>query len=447
MNKEFFKALDLLEKQKNIPKEYMLAKVEAALQSAFKKDNGYSNVRVVLDPVKQDVKVYKQLLVVDPEGWDEIPVRQELSEEEMENMDELLDEDSIEDEYPEDEDFDEEWEEEDDENIKFEYDEEGNVTKKFRKHVFNDRTEITLEQAREIKKGYNLGDTVEIEVKTKNFGRISAQTAKQVIIQGIREAERDIMVKEYEGKKDEIVTAIVTRVDPVTGNAVLTLGRNEVTLFKNEQIPGERLIEGDKIKVYVTVVKKETKGPSIVLSRKHPGLVKRLFELEVPEIQDGTVIIKSISREAGSRTKIAVYSSDDNVDPIGSCIGPKGIRKNNITAEIKGEKIDIIKYSEDAEEFIRAALSPAQVVSVKETGERSCYVLVEDDQLSLAIGKEGQNARLAARLTGFNKIDIKSVSAVRAAAFNDIMEGKKEAAGSFGGKLAEALKLIKNDEE
>lgn len=447
MNKEFFKALDLLEKQKNIPKEYMLSKVEAALQSAFKKDNGYSNVRVVLDPVKQDVKVYKQLTVVDPEGWDEISVSPELSEEEIENMDELLDEDEIEDEYPEDEDFDDEWEDEDDENVKYEYDEEGNVTKKFRKHVFNERTEITLEQAREIKKSYNYGDIVEIEVKTKNFGRISAQTAKQVIIQGIREAERDIMVKEYEGKKDEIVTAIVTRVDPVTGNAVLTLGKNEVTLFKNEQIPGERLIEGDKIKVYVTVVKKETKGPSIVLSRKHLGLVKRLFELEVPEIQDGTVIIKSISREAGSRTKIAVYSRDDNVDPIGSCIGPKGIRKNNITAEIKGEKIDIIKYSEDAEEFIRAALSPAQVVSVKETGERSCYVLVEDDQLSLAIGKEGQNARLAARLTGFNKIDIKSVSAVRAAAFNDIMEGKKEASGSFGGKLAEALKLIKNDEE
>ena len=449
MNKEFFKALDLLEKQKNIPKEYMLGKVEAALQSAFKKDNGYSNVRVVLDPVKQDVKVYKQLLVVDPEGWDEIPVRNELSEEEMENMDELLDEDAIEEEYPEDEDF-EDWDDFDDfddENIKFEYDEEGNVVKKFKKHIFNEKTEITLEQAREIKKGYNLGDIVEIEVKTKNFCRISAQTAKQVIIQGIREAERDIMVKEYEGKKDEIVTAIVCRVDPVTGNAVLTLGKNEVTLFKNEQIPGERLIEGDKIKVYVTVVKKETKGPSIVLSRKHPGLVKRLFELEVPEIQDGTVIIKSISREAGSRTKIAVYSRDENVDPIGSCIGPKGIRKNNITAEIKGEKIDIIKYSEDAEEFIRAALSPAQVVSVKETGDRSCYVLVEDDQLSLAIGKEGQNARLAARLTGFNKIDIKSVSAARSAAFNEIMEGKKEASGSFGGKLAEALKLVKNDEE
>ena len=449
MNKEFFKALDLLEKQKNIPKEYMLAKVEAALQSAFKKDNGYSNVRVVLDPVKQDVKVYKQLLVVDPEGWDEIPVRQELSDEEIEGMDEFdLPEDEDVEDVDLDFDDDEYWDdEEEDENIKYEYDEDGNVVKKLKKHVFNERTEITLEQAREIKKSYNLGDVVEIEVKTKNFGRISAQTAKQVIIQGIREAERDIMVREYESKKEEIVTAIVTRVDPVTGNAVLTLGKNEVTLFKNEQIPGERLTEGDNIKVYVTVVKKETKGPTIVLSRKHPGLVKRLFELEVPEIQDGTVIIKAISREAGSRTKIAVYSRDDNVDPIGSCIGPKGIRKNNITAEIKGEKIDIIKFSEDAEEFIRAALSPAQVVSVKETGDRSCYVLVEDDQLSLAIGKEGQNARLAARLTGFNKIDIKSVSAARSAAFNEIMEGKKEASGSFGGKLAEALKIVKNGEE
>lgn len=442
MNKEFFKALDLLEKQKNIPKEYMLSKVEAALLSAFKKDNGFSNVRIVLDPVKQDVKVYKQLTVVEPEGWDEIPVRNEAEDEseEFEAEEELLDDEEF--------DFDEDFEdEEENENIRFEYDEEGNVVKKFRRHIFNERTEITLEQAREIKKSYNLGDIVEIEIKTKNFGRISAQTAKQVIIQGIREAERDIMVREYEGKKDEIVTALVSRVDPVTGNAVLQLGKNEVTLFKNEQIPGERLREGDSIKVYVTVVKKETKGPSIVLSRKHPGLVKRLFELEVPEIQDGTVVIKSISREAGSRTKIAVYSRDDNVDPIGSCIGPKGIRKNNITAEIKGEKIDIIKYSEDAEEFIRAALSPAQVVSVKETGDRSCYVLVEDDQLSLAIGKEGQNARLAARLTGFNKIDIKSVSAARSAAFNDIIEGRKEASGSFGGKLAEALKLVKSGDE
>lgn len=454
MNKEFFKALDLLEKQKNIPKEYMLSKVEAALLSAFKKDNGYSNVRIVLDPVKQDVKVYKQLTVVDPEGFDELPIRIYAPDDEDEDEDFATAKEDVEDaegadENEEDEDdgffFDPDYDAS--HGIISEYDENGKLISRKRKHLFNERTEITLEQAREINKKYNVGDIVEVEVKTKNFGRISAQTAKQVIIQGIREAERDIMVREYEGKKEEIITAIVVRVDPVTGNAALQLGKNEVTLFKNEQIPGEKLVEGDKVKVYVTVVKKETKGPTIVLSRKHPGLVKRLFELEVPEIQDGTVIIKAIAREAGSRTKIAVYSRDENVDPIGSCIGPKGMRKNSITAEIKGEKIDIVKYSEDAEEFIRAALSPAQVVSVKETGERSCYVLVEDDQLSLAIGKEGQNARLAARLTGFNKIDIKSVSAVRAAAFNDIMEGKKEAAGSFGGKLAEALKIVKNDSQ
>ena len=429
MNAEFFKALDLLEKEKGIPKQYMIEKVEAALLSAFKKDNGYANVRIVLDPVKKDVRVYKQLTVVDPEAEEEIP--------EEFYSDEALDDEEFENQAEDDEEaelYDDDVLEED----------EIISEKKTRKHIFNERTEISLEDARKISGKYNLGDIVEIEVKPKNFGRISAQTAKQVIIQGIREAERDIMMREYESKKEEIVTAIVSRVDPVTGNAVLELGKNEVTLFKNEQIPGEILKEGDSIKVYVTVVKKETKGPTIVLSRKHPGLVKRLFELEVPEIQDGTVIIKAISREAGSRTKIAVYSRDTNVDPIGSCIGPKGIRKNNITNEIKGEKIDIIKYSEIPEEFIRAALSPAQVVSVTETGERSCYVLVEDDQLSLAIGKEGQNARLAARLTGYNKIDIKSVSAARAAAFNDIIEGKNEAASSFGGKLAEALKSDKD---
>lgn len=436
MNSEFFKALDLLEKEKGIPKQYMIEKVEAALLSAFKRDNGYANVRIVLDPAKKDVRVYKQLTVVDPDAEEEIP-EEEFYREDADFEDDESDGDENDEEEAELYDTDDTSEED-----------EVPAEKKTRKHVFNPRTEITLEEARKISGKYNLGDIVEIEVKPKNFGRISAQTAKQVIIQGIREAERDIMVREYESKKEEIVTAIVSRVDPVTGNAMLELGKNEVTLFKNEQIPGEVLTEGDKIKVYVTVVKKETKGPTVVLSRKHPGLVKRLFELEVPEIQDGTVIIKAISREAGSRTKIAVYSRDPNVDPIGSCIGPRGIRKNNITNEIKGEKIDIIKYSEVPEEFIRAALSPAQVVSVTETGERSCYVLVEDDQLSLAIGKEGQNARLAARLTGYNKIDIKSVSAARAAAFNDIIEGKNEASSSFGGKLAEALKdSAKNQNE
>ena len=443
-NSEFFKALDLLEKEKGISKAYMIEKVEAALQSGFKKDSntkdgaakdnsgGASNVRVEVNPEKQTIRVFKQLTVVDPDYEEDIPLTADYSFDDFdEKTDKLIE---IDDTTPYGDAFD---------------DLEEGVKPAIirRKHKFNEKTEITLEDARAINKKYNLGDIVEIEIKPKNFGRISAQTAKQVIIQGIREAERDIMVKEYESKKEEIVTAIVSRVDPVTGNVVLELGRNEVTLFKNEQIPGERFVEGDKVKVYVTVVKKETKGPTIVLSRRHPGLVKRLFELEVPEIQDGTVIIKSISREAGSRTKIAVYSRDPNVDPIGACIGAKGIRKNTITNEIRGEKIDIIKYSDVPEEFIRAALAPATVVSVTETGDRSCRVLVEDDQLSLAIGKEGQNARLAARLTGYNKIDIKSVSAARKEAFNSIMEGKNQATSAFGENLAQALKSAREAED
>jgi len=420
MNTEFFKALDLLEKEKGIPKEYMIEKVEAALLTAFKKDNGYNNVRVTLDPIKKDVKVFKLLTVIDP---DEEVVDETAPEEEQEEP------------------------EEDDDSFGILYDtdnlEEKNI-QKIKKRNFNAATEITLEEAHKLSKKYKIGDIVEIDVKPKNFGRISAQTAKQVIIQGIREAERGMMIKEYESKKEEIVTALVVRIDPLTGNVALEIGKNDVTLFKNEQIPGETYREGDYLKVYVMEVKKETKGPAVVLSRTHPGLVKRLFEVEVPEIQDGTVIIKSVAREAGSRTKIAVYSRDDNVDPIGSCIGPKGIRKNNITAEIKGEKIDIIKYSDDPKEFIKSALSPATVVSVTEMGDRACRVLVEDDQLSLAIGKEGQNARLAAKLTGY-KIDIKSASAARAMAINDIIEGKKESSTTFGAKLAEALKEAAKD--
>jgi len=444
MNSEFFKALDLLEKEKGISKEYMIEKVEAALQSGFKKDSntkegtvkdnsgGASNVRVEVNAEKQTIRVFKQLTVVDPDYEEDIPLTADYSFDDFdEKTDKLIE---IDDTTPYGDAFD---------------DLEEGVKPAIirRKHKFNEKTEITLEDARQINKKYNLGDIVEIEIKPKNFGRISAQAAKQVIIQGIREAERDLMVKEYESKKEEIVTAIVSRIDPVTGNVVLEMGKNEVTLFKNEQIPGERFVEGDKVKVYVTVVKKETRGPTVVLSRRHPGLVKRLFELEVPEIQDGTVIIKSISREAGSRTKIAVYSRDPNVDPIGACIGAKGIRKNTITSEIRGEKIDIIKYSDVPEEFIRAALAPATVVSVTETGDRSCSVLVEDDQLSLAIGKEGQNARLAARLTGYNKIDIKSVSAARKEAFENIMEGKNRATSAFGDNLAQALKSARDAEE
>ena len=342
MNKELFEALDALEKDKGISKDYMIERIEAALLSAYRKESaGCENARVKLDPVKQDVKIYKQLNVVD--------------------------------------------------------------------EVIDDRTEISLADAMMKSKRYKIGDIYEIELKPKNFGRIAAQAAKQVIIQGIREAERGNMIREYEEKKEEIVSAVVVRVDPTAGNATLEIGKNEMVLFRNEQIPGETLSVGDRIKVFITEIKKETRGPSIVLSRAHPGLVGRLFELEVPEIRDGIVEIKRIAREAGSRTKIAVLSNDEHVDAVGSCIGPKGIRKNNVTAELCGEKIDIIQYSENVEEFISAALAPATVESVAKLPEsdRAYRVIVADDQLSLAIGKEGQNARLAAKLTGC-KIDIKS---------------------------------------
>lgn len=428
MNTEFFKALDALERQKGIPKEYMIEKVEAALLTAFKRDNGYSNVRIVLDPIKKDVKVYKLLTVVDPDA------------EVVENVSEVKDTvQDHEEAVPEKKSiFHDDDDDQDRCGILYDSDTDKKKTNDNKK-VINEAIEISLEKAREKSKRVKVGDVVEVEIKPKNFGRISAQTAKQVIIQGIREAERGIMIKEYESKKEEIVTALVSKVDTMTGNAVLEIGKNEVTLFKNEQIPGEVLTEGDTIKVYVMEIKKDTRGQAVVLSRTHPGLVKRLFELEVPEILDGTVIIKSVAREAGSRTKISVYSRDPNVDPIGSCIGPKGIRKNNITDEINGEKIDIIKYSENVEEYVKAALSPANVDSVIETGERSCRALVDDEQLSLAIGKEGQNARLAAKLTGF-KIDIKSATAARAALMSDIIEGKAETTTTLGGELARALK-------
>ncbi len=274
--------------------------------------------------------------------------------------------------------------------------------------VENPELEISLEDAKKLSRRHVLGGVAEIEVKTKNFGRISAQAAKQVIIQGIREAQRSMMIKEYESKREEIVTATVIKVDPIDGNVRVHTGTSEATLLKSEQIPGETFEVGQHVKVFIMEVKNEVKGPIVTLSRTHFGLVKRLFEIEIPEIQDGTVIIKGISREAGSRTKIAVESRDENVDPVGSCIGNHGSRIGSILAELGTEKIDVIKYSEVPEEYVEAALSPATVRSVTFDSERSCRVIVDPDQLSLAIGKEGQNARLAARLTGF-KIDIKTM--------------------------------------
>jgi N utilization substance protein A len=266
---------------------------------------------------------------------------------------------------------------------------------------------MTLAEARKINRKYSIGDVVEIELKLKNFRRLGAQAAKHVIIQAVREAERGMLIKEYENKREEIITATVLRVDEVTGNATVDTGTSIATLIKSEQIPGEIYRENDHIKVYVTEVRKESHGPIVTLSRTHPGLVKRLFELEVPEIQDGTVIIKGVVREAGSRSKVAVMSRDENVDPIGACVGTRSMRIQNIIDELNGEKIDIVKYSDIPEEFISAALSPAVVNRVVIEDERVCRVYVDPDQLSLAIGKEGQNARLAAKLTGY-KIDIKT---------------------------------------
>lgn len=341
MNSEFFTALDLLEKERGIPKEYMLERVEAALVSAYKRENaGNTNVRVSIDPDKKEVKLFRQKNVVE--------------------------------------------------------------------EVTDEATEISVADAKKISRRYKLGDVCETEIKTKAFGRISAQTAKQVIIQGIREAERTMMIKEYENKKEEVITATVTRVDPVNGNAVVDTGTSEAVLLKSEQIPGEVYRIGQHIKVFVMEVNNEVKGPIVTLSRSHFGLVKRLFELEVPEIQDGTIVIRGVAREPGLRTKISVESREENVDPIGTCIGPKRNRISNIVNELCGEKMDIIPYSDVHEEYVAAALRPAVIQSVEFESERSCKVYVEPDQLSLAIGREGQNARLAARLTGF-KIDIKTV--------------------------------------
>lgn len=345
MNAEFFSAVEQIEKEKGIPQDYMLEKVGQALVAAYKRDNlGVTdNIFVEPDREKKEFHMYVKKTVV-------------------ENVEDMA-------------------------------------------------LEIALDDARKISKKAEIGDVINIEIETKNFGRIAAQTAKQVIIQGIREAERGVVFREFTSKEHEILTALVTRTDPRSGGASIEImGENdktEVYLSAKEQIPGEVISEGDRIKVYVVEVKRSERGPQIIISRTHPGLVRRLFEIEVPEIHDGTVEVKSIAREAGSRTKIAVLSHDENVDPIGACVGPRGNRVAAIVEEIRGEKIDIIKYSDDASEYVAAALAPANVISVTTDEEaHSCRVIVAPDQLSLAIGKDGQNARLAAKLTGY-KIDIK----------------------------------------
>lgn len=348
MNAEFFAAIEELEKEKGIPKDYMLEKINQALLAALRKDNpgAEENVFVDVDEAKAKIDMYIRKTVVE--------------------------------------------------------------------ELTNPAVEILPDEAKRYSKRAAVGDTVNIPVDTKKFGRIAAQAAKQVIIQGIREAERSMVYEEFTSKEHEILTGTVSHIDETRGSVNINITSNseftEAVLNQNERVPNEILREGDRIKVYVVEVRKLTSGPQVVISRTHPGLVKRLFELEVPEIFDGTVEIKSIAREAGSRTKMAVWSSDPAVEPIGACVGPKGGRVSAVVSELRGEKIDIVKYSDDPAEYIAAALAPSDVVSVQllEDG-KSCRVIVPDSQLSLAIGKEGQNVRLAARLTGY-KIDIKPES-------------------------------------
>ncbi|MRX70631.1 transcription termination/antitermination protein NusA [Bacillus lacus] len=274
--------------------------------------------------------------------------------------------------------------------------------------VYDPRLEVSIEEARSINPNYSVGDVLEIEVTPKDFGRIAAQTAKQVVTQRVREAERGVIYSEFIDREEDIMTGIVQRID--SKFIYVSLGKIEALLPVAEQMPNERYQPHDRIKVFITKVEKTTKGPQIFVSRTHPGLLKRLFEIEVPEIYDGTVEIKSVAREAGDRSKISVHSENPEVDPVGSCVGPKGQRVQAIVNELKGEKIDIVRWSNDPVEFVANALSPSKVVSVNvnET-DKATTVVVPDYQLSLAIGKRGQNARLAAKLTGW-KIDIKSES-------------------------------------
>ena len=347
---EIFAALAMLEKERGIPQTFMMDKIIQAVTTAYKRDHkDVENVIVDVDEEHQRLKMYVQKNVVAEEDYVD---------------------------------------------------------------PFN---EIPVEEAKTISARYEIGDVVNIPVDNTEFGRIAAGNGKQVIIQGLREAERGMVYDEFNSKQHEILTGVVTRIDPRTNAVSLRIGTGtestEALLLSGEQVPGEELVEGQHVKVYVVDVRRSTRGPQILISRTHPGLVKRMFELEVPEIYDGTVEVKAISREAGARTKMAVWSKDANVNPVSACIGPHGDRVAAVVEKLGGEKIDIVKWSEDISEFISAALSPAKVVKVELLpGEtRSCRVTVPDQQLSLAIGNKGQNARLCARLTGYN-IDIRPES-------------------------------------
>ena len=380
-SKAFKEAIDLLVKEKGISKEIIIGAMELALTSAYKKNyHSLSNVRVDVNGETGDVHVYSFKTVV-PDNY-----------EELEEWDLL-----------------EEVEENDDES-----EEEGEEKEPF---IFDERIHIPLEEALKQVPGITVGETIEEEVTPKDFGRVAAATAKQVVIQKIREAERNTIIEEYNDKQDELVSGTVEMED--VRNYYIDLGRTQGILPKTEIIPGETIKMGSNIKVYISKVENNSKGPLILLSRSHYGFVKRLFELEIPEINEGIILVYSVARDAGNRTKVAVYSENPNVDPIGACIGEKGMRIANILKELSGEKVDIVPFDKDGAKFIENALSPAKNLHVFITDEKKqeALVVVDNDNLSLAIGRKGINVRLAARLTHY-KIDVKTYEQAREMGIN-----------------------------
>ncbi len=344
-NKELIMALDELEKERGINKEYLLESLEVALVSAYKKNfDSAENVKIEMDSQTGEIHIYAQKEVVE--------------------------------------------------------------------EVENQQLQISLEDAKKIEKKAKIGDIINIETKPKDFGRIAAGAARQHVIQKVREAERNMIFNEYNDRKGEIVTCIVQKADK--GTVILDLGKLEGIMPLKEQIPTEHYKVNDKIKAYVLSVEKGIKGvPQVLVTRSHPDVIKKLFELEIPEIYEGLIEVKAVSRDPGYRSKVAVYSKNPDIDPVGSCVGPKGIRIQNIINEMNGEKIDVIEWNEDPATFICAALLPAHVMAIDtKEEERFAQVIVPDEELSLAIGKGGQNARLAVKLTNW-KIDIKSETQFR----------------------------------
>ena len=401
-SKEFKKALDDIVKEKNIDPEVVYSAMELALTSAYKKNfNSKTNVKVLFDRETGEIKVYSYLTVVPDD---------KMTKEEYE--------DAIFESYATDEDKDTKEEEEKEELEKEEAEKEGiELPKPEQPSFFNKETEIKLSDAKKIDKVLEIGDTIDTEITPKDFGRVATSTAKQVVVQKIREAERNSIMEEFGDKQDELLVGTVALED--TDNYFIDLGRTNGILPKKECIPGEKIEMGSQIKVYVSKVDNNGKNLLVLLSRAHYGFVKRLFELEIPEINDGTVMLYSVARDPGNRSKVAVYSERANIDPIGACIGEKGSRIARIIEELHGEKLDVVKYDKDPAIFIENALAPAKdlTVAITDPKKQEAMVIADGDNFSLAIGKKGQNARLASKLTHY-KIDIKTTEQAREAGIN-----------------------------